>query len=178
MIGIPGMVGGATVMNAGCFGSEVADFFIKGKAVDFTGNLIEFTKDQCQFQYRKNNFAKDIIVVEATFGTQRSSAEKISDLIKKYQDYRNNTQPIRKKTGGSTFKNPIGHKSWELIDKSGCRGLEFGGAQISEKHCNFIINNGKARASDLISLVQEVRSRVKEKFDIYLEWEIKRFGEF
>ena len=178
MIGIPGMTGGALAMNAGCFGGEVADFFIKGKAVDFAGNLIEFTKDQCQFEYRKNNFVKNMVIVEAVFKIQQSSSKQISALVKQYQDYRHNTQPIRKKTGGSTFKNPKGYKSWKLIDKAGCRGLQIGGAQISEKHCNFMINRNKAKATDLIKLGEEVRCKVKEKFDIYLDWEIKKFGEF
>jgi UDP-N-acetylmuramate dehydrogenase len=178
MSGIPGMAGGAIAMNAGCFENEVSDFFIKGRALDFSGNLIEFNKNQCQFQYRKNNFTKNLIIVETTFEIEESSSEKISNLIKKYQEYRNKTQPIRKKTGGSTFKNPIGQKSWKLIDEAGCRGLKIGDAQISEKHCNFMVNNNKAKASDLIKLGEEVRNKVKEKFDIYLDWEIKQFGEF
>ena len=178
MIGIPGMIGGAVVMNAGCFGSEVSDFFVKAKAVDFAGNIIEFNKQQCQFAYRKNKFTKEMIVVEAVFAIKNSSMVKISNLIKKYQTYRNDTQPIRKKTGGSTFKNPQEYKSWELIDKAGCRGLKIGDAQISDKHCNFMINNGVAKADDLIKLGEQVRNKVKEKFDIYLDWEINKIGDF
>lgn len=171
--GIPGSVGGAIAMNAGCYGSDVEQTLISATAIDFDGNLIELKNSDFGFFYRGNKIAKRYFFVEGIFKTQKSSVEEVAKKISELNSNRENAQPIRAKTGGSTFKNPEGKKAWQLIDEAGCRGKSVGDAQISEKHCNFMINRGKARASDLISLGSEVKKLVKEKTGVDLEWEIK-----
>jgi len=182
LTGIPGSVGGAIAMNAGCYGSDVSQTLISATAVDFNGNLVELknsdilSENDFEFSYRKNKIAKDFIFVEALFKGEKSDSELIAKKINEFNQKREATQPIRAKTGGSTFKNPLDQttkKSWELIDESGCRGLRNKDAQMSEKHCNFMINNGNASAQDLIDLGNEVKKIVKEKTNINLEWEIK-----
>ena len=187
LTGIPGSVGGAIAMNAGCYGSDVSQILISATAVDFNGNLVELknsdnlSENDFEFSYRKNKIAKDFIFVEAVFKGEKSDSELIAKKINEFNQKRETTQPIRAKTGGSTFKNPLDQttkKSWELIDESGCRGMRKKDAQMSEKHCNFMINNGNASAQDLIDLGNEVKKIVKEKTNINLEWEIKILGKF
>lgn len=171
--GIPGSIGGAIAMNAGCYGGEVAQSLISLVALDFDGNLVELKNADCQFSYRENKIAKNFIFVEGSFRAVKSTVEEVSEKIIKLNQQRENAQPIRAKTGGSTFKNPANRRAWELIDEAGCRGKKIGDAQISMKHCNFMINLGKASAQDLIALGEEVKKLVQEKTSVNLEWEIK-----
>jgi UDP-N-acetylmuramate dehydrogenase len=189
LTGIPGSIGGAIAMNAGCYDSDISQTLISAKAVDFKGNLVELKnlsedisqsqKSDFNFSYRKNKIAQNFIFVESKFKCVESDSEIIAQKINELNLRRETTQPIRAKTGGSTFKNPLNQttkKSWQLIDEAGCRGLNKNDAQMSEKHCNFMINNGNASAQDLIDLGNEVKRKVKEKTNIDLEWEIKILG--
>jgi len=171
--GIPGSIGGALAMNAGCYGSDVSQILISITALDLSGNLLELKNADCGFSYRENKIAKDFIFVEACFKAEKSSFDEVAKKISECNLQRESAQPIRAKTGGSTFKNPSQKRAWELIDEAGCRGKKIGDAQISEKHCNFMINSGKASARDLINLGNEVKKLVKEKSGVDLEWEIK-----
>jgi UDP-N-acetylmuramate dehydrogenase len=171
--GIPGSVGGAIAMNAGCYGSDVSQKLISATAIDFDGNIYELKNNDFGFVYRGSNISKNFIFIEGTFQLEKSSSEVVGKKIFELNQQRENAQPIRAKTGGSTFKNPQNKRAWELIDEAGCRGKIIGDAQISEKHCNFMINRGKARATDLIELGNEVKRLVKEKSGVDLEWEIK-----
>lgn len=171
--GIPGSIGGAIAMNAGCYGSDIAQTLISATALDFDGNLIELKNSDFGFVYRGNKIAKKFIFVEGVFQAAKSTSEIVAEKIAKLNQQREQAQPIRSKTGGSTFKNPENHKAWQLIDEAGCRGMIQGGAQISEKHCNFMINTGKASAQNLIDLGNKVRKLVKENSRVDLEWEIK-----
>jgi UDP-N-acetylmuramate dehydrogenase len=175
--GVPGTVGGALKMNAGCYGSEIKDIFVEAAAIDAKGNKIRLSAAEMGFEYRKaSGAAEDLIFVEAVFQGVRDEPSAIRARMEELSANREASQPIRSKTGGSTFKNPPGAKAWQLIDEAGCRGLMVGGAQVSEKHTNFLINTGDATAADLEALGEEVRRRVKEKSGITLEWEIKRVG--
>jgi UDP-N-acetylmuramate dehydrogenase len=176
--GVPGTIGGALKMNAGCYGSEIKDVFVEATAIDGKGNKIKLSSAEMDFEYRKARAAAadDLIFVEAVFEGRKDDPAAIRDRMEELSANREASQPIRAKTGGSTFKNPPGHKAWQLIDQAGCRGLMIGGAQVSEKHTNFLINTGDATAADLEALGEEVRRRVKEKSGIALEWEIKRVG--
>jgi len=176
--GIPGGVGGMVAMNAGCYGDETADFLISALVMDNIGNILELENADFNFSYRKNKLAKDFIILEARFRVENGDRSQIGAKITQFNKKREESQPIRSKTGGSTFKNPknSNKKAWQLIDEAGCRGLLINDAQISKKHCNFIINNGKAAASDLINLGNLVIDKVKEKTGITLEWEIKIIG--
>ena len=176
LIGIPGSIGGAVAMNAGCHDGDISKILVSAKAIDFEGNLIKLENKDFGFKYRGTSISKDIIFVEAVFKSFNSTSEEISAKIAELTKKREEAQPIRNKTGGSTFKNPKIAKAWELIDKAGCRSLKIGDAQISQKHCNFMINIGNAKAKDLIDLGNEVIKRVKEKTGITLEWEIKVIG--
>jgi UDP-N-acetylmuramate dehydrogenase len=176
--GIPGSIGGAVAMNAGCYGSDVAQNLISAKALDFSGNLFELKNSDFEFCYRGNKIAKNFIFVEAIFKAAKSSVENVSQKISEFNKQRELAQPIRAKTGGSTFKNPdpqnlSSKKAWQIIDEIGCRGMTEGDAQISEKHCNFMINRGKASAQNLIDLGNKVKKLAKEKLNVNLEWEIK-----
>jgi UDP-N-acetylmuramate dehydrogenase len=174
--GIPGTIGGALRMNAGCYGKEIKDVFVEATANDGQGNKHILKAADIGFVYRKSAVPDDFIFVEAVFeGTQDDTAT-VKARMNALIEQRESTQPVKSKTGGSTFKNPSGRKAWELIDQSGCRGLKRGEAQVSEKHCNFLINTGDATAADIEGLGDEVRARVKEKFGVELEWEIKRVG--
>jgi UDP-N-acetylmuramate dehydrogenase len=174
--GIPGTIGGALRMNAGCYGKEIKDVFVEATANDGQGNKHILKAADMGFVYRKSAVPDDFIFVEAVFeGTQDDTAT-VKARMNALIEQRESTQPVKSKTGGSTFKNPSGRKAWELIDQSGCRGLKRGEAQVSEKHCNFLINTGDATAADIEGLGDEVRARVKEKFGVELEWEIKRVG--
>jgi len=175
--GVPGTIGGALKMNAGCYGREIKDVFVEASAIDGKGNKIKLSSTDMAFEYRKaRGAADDLVFVEAVFEGRKDDPAAIRDRMEELSANREASQPIKSKTGGSTFKNPPGHKAWQLIDQAGCRGLRIGGAQVSEKHTNFLINTGEASAADLEALGEEVRKRVKEKSGIGLEWEIKRVG--
>jgi UDP-N-acetylmuramate dehydrogenase len=175
--GVPGTIGGALKMNAGCYGSEIRDILVEASAIDGKGNKIKLSNAEMGFEYRKaRGAAEDLIFVEAVFEGRKDNPAAIRDRMEKLSANREASQPIKSKTGGSTFQNPPGHKAWHLIDQAGCRGLKIGGAQVSDKHTNFLINTGDASAADLEALGEEVRRRVKEKSGITLEWEIKRVG--
>ncbi|HEX3486627.1 MAG TPA: UDP-N-acetylmuramate dehydrogenase, partial [Micropepsaceae bacterium] len=173
--GIPGTIGGALTMNAGCYGSEIKDVFVSARAVDGQGRLLTLDLEGMGFTYRHSK-PQGLIFVDAVLQGVPGEPDAIRARMEALVAQRENTQPVRSKTGGSTFTNPPGHKAWQLIDAAGCRGLAHGAAQVSEKHCNFLINNGDATATDIEALGEEVRARVKAKFGIELEWEIKRIG--
>ncbi|MGZ5922144.1 MAG: UDP-N-acetylmuramate dehydrogenase [Rhizomicrobium sp.] len=174
--GVPGTIGGALRMNAGCYGREIADIFVEATALDDRGNKVTLTPADMGFSYRKTAARDDLIFVEAVFEGTPDAPDAIKARMEELAANREASQPIRAKTGGSTFKNPPGQKAWELIDRAGCRGLTHGAAQVSEKHCNFLINTGDASAADIEALGEEVRRRVRETQGVALEWEIKRIG--
>jgi UDP-N-acetylmuramate dehydrogenase len=174
--GIPGTIGGALRMNAGCYGREIKDIFVEATAIDGQGKRHVLSADAMGFVYRKSQVPDDFIFVEAVFEGQSGDPSEIKARMNALVEQRESTQPVKSRTGGSTFKNPPGHKSWQLIDEAGCRGLMRGAAQVSEKHCNFLINTGDATAADIEGLGEEVRAKVKAKSGIELEWEIKRVG--
>ena len=175
--GVPGTIGGALKMNAGCYGREIKDVFVEASAIDEKGNKIRLSSADMDFIYRKAQGARDgLIFIEAVLQGTPDEPAAIRARMEELSANREAAQPIKSKTGGSTFKNPPGHKAWQLVDEAGCRGLKIGGAQVSEKHTNFLINTGDATAADLEALGEEVRKRVKEKSGITLEWEIKRVG--
>ena len=174
--GVPGTVGGALRMNAGCYGREIADIFVEAMALDGAGNRVTLTAADMGFSYRKTQARDDLIFLEAVFEGRPDAPDAIKARMEELAANREASQPIRAKTGGSTFKNPPGQKAWELIDRAGCRGLMICAAQVSEKHCNFLINTGEASAADIEALGEEVRRRVRESQGVALEWEIKRIG--
>jgi UDP-N-acetylmuramate dehydrogenase len=175
--GVPGTIGGALKMNAGCYGRELKDVFVEATAIDGKGNKVRLSWGDMGFEYRKAKGASDdLIFIEAVLEGARDEPAAIRARMEELSANREASQPIKSKTGGSTFKNPPGHKAWQLIDEAGCRGLKIGAAQVSEKHTNFLINTGEATAAELEALGEEVRKRVKEKSGITLEWEIKRVG--
>ena len=174
--GIPGTIGGALRMNAGCYGREIKDVFVEAKAVTGQGNMVTLSADEMGFVYRKSRVPDDLIFVEALLQGEAGNPDEVRARMNVLVEQRESTQPVKAKTGGSTFKNPPGHKAWQLIEGAGGRGLQLGAAQVSEKHCNFLINTGEATAAEIEGLGEEVRARVKEKFGIELEWEIKRVG--
>jgi UDP-N-acetylmuramate dehydrogenase len=173
--GIPGTIGGALAMNAGCYGTETKDVFVEARAVDSCGTLVTLGPAEMGFTYR-HSVPQGMIYLDAVLQGTPGDPESIRARMDALVAQRESTQPVRSKTGGSTFTNPPGHKAWQLIDRAGCRGLIHGAAQVSEKHCNFLINTGDATATDIEALGEEVRARVKAKFGIDLEWEIKRIG--
>ncbi|MDX1949283.1 MAG: UDP-N-acetylmuramate dehydrogenase [Rickettsiales bacterium] len=181
LVGIPGSLGGAIAMNGGAYGSELKDILVSATAIDEDGNIIELKNENFSFKYRGNlieeKLSKKLIYTSAILQGEKSSKEKILEKMNFISSSREATQPVRAKTGGSTFKNPKNSdkKAWQLIDEAGCRGLKMGGAIVSEKHCNFLINQENATASDIINLGEEVRKRVFEKSGVMLEWEIKIF---
>jgi UDP-N-acetylmuramate dehydrogenase len=175
--GVPGTIGGALKMNAGCYGREVKDVFVEATAIDEKGNKIRLFAADMDFEYRKAKGARDgLTFVEAIFEGTNDDPAAIKARMEELSANREASQPIKSKTGGSTFKNPPGHKAWQLIDQAGCRGLMLGAAQVSEKHTNFLINTGDATATEIEALGEEVRKRVLEKSGVTLEWEIKRVG--
>jgi UDP-N-acetylmuramate dehydrogenase len=174
--GVPGTIGGALKMNAGCYGREIKDIFVQATAIDGTGNRHTLTADDMKFVYRKAQVPEDLIFVEAVFEGEPGAPAAIRARMEELSANREASQPIRARTGGSTFKNPPGHKAWQLVDEAGCRGLTHGGAQVSEKHTNFLINTGSATAAELEALGEDVRRRVRDKSGVELEWEIKRVG--
>jgi UDP-N-acetylmuramate dehydrogenase len=174
--GVPGTLGGALRMNAGAYGSEVKDVLIEAEAVDRGGRLRRAGAQALGMSYRHSAAPEDWIFTRAWLQARPGNPEDIARRMAQIQTEREESQPIRTRTGGSTFKNPPGKKAWQLIDAAGCRGLKLGGAQVSEKHCNFLINSGGATAADIEALGEEVRRRVKETSGIELEWEIRRIG--
>jgi UDP-N-acetylmuramate dehydrogenase len=176
MRGIPGAVGGALRMNGGAYGSETKDILIEARALDRSGNLHVLRNDDMHYRYRHCGAPDDFIFTSALFAAERGDPAAIAAAMDKITESREATQPIKSRTGGSTFKNPPGKKAWQLIDAAGCRGMRNGGAQVSEMHCNFLINCGSATAADIETLGETVRRRVKENSGVELEWEIKRIG--
>jgi UDP-N-acetylmuramate dehydrogenase len=174
--GIPGAVGGALRMNGGAYGGETKDALIEARAVDRHGRLHVLKNEDFHFSYRHCGVADDFVFTQALFRGSPGDPDAIAAEMNKITESREATQPIKSRTGGSTFKNPPGHKAWQLIDAAGCRGLKFGAAQVSELHCNFLINVGGASASDIEGLGEEVRRRVRDTSGVTLEWEIKRIG--
>ena len=175
--GIPGTIGGNVAMNAGAYGNDIANIFIEAEAVDLDGNLYYLSNKDMGFVYRGNNVPSEFIFTKVKLKGEYGDAAFIRAKIDEIRIKREETQPIRSRTSGSTFANPTSYKAWELIDKAGCRGLKVGGAIISEKHCNFMINENNATAKDLETLGEIVKQKVKETSNIELEWEIKIIGE-
>jgi UDP-N-acetylmuramate dehydrogenase len=174
--GIPGTVGGAVRMNAGAYGRETADVLVEATLVLRDGTIETWPAERFGYTYRHSELPEGAIVVEALFRGGIGDAEDIGAEMERIAREREATQPTRTRTGGSTFKNPPGDKAWRLIDAAGCRGLTVGDAQVSEKHCNFLLNLGEATSADIETLGEEVRRRVKEHSGITLEWEIQRVG--
>jgi len=174
--GIPGGIGGALRMNGGAYGGETKDALIEARGVDRQGNISVYSNADMHYTYRHCGAPEDVIFTEALFEGQPGDRATIAAEMEKITESREATQPIKSRTGGSTFKNPPGNKAWQLIDAAGCRGLAVGDAQVSELHCNFLINRGNATAADIETLGETVRRRVKENSGVTLEWEIKRIG--
>lgn len=176
MRGIPGGVGGGMKMNAGAYGREFKDTLVEAVALTRAGERVVLSNADMGFEYRKSKVPGDLIFVEGLFEGQVGEKAAIEARMNEITSSREATQPIRSRTGGSTFKNPPGHKAWQLIDAAGCRGLRIGDAEVSTMHCNFLINHGKATGGEIERLGEEVRARVKAHSGIELEWEIKRVG--
>ncbi len=175
--GIPGSIGGAITMNAGANGGETADILLQARGVMRDGTIRTLDRAELGFEYRRSCPPEGFIFTEATFSGRIEAPEVIRQRMAAVQEHRETAQPIREKTGGSTFKNPPGHSAWKLVDAAGCRGLSVGGAKVSEMHCNFLINTGEATAAEIEALGEEVRARVKAHSGIDLHWEIKRVGD-
>jgi len=174
--GIPGTVGGFVRMNGGAYGREVQDILRSARVVTRSGEVEEWPLDRLGYTYRHSELPLGAVVVEATFRGSPGAPDAIGAEMDAIARAREESQPLRSRTGGSTFKNPSGHKAWALVDAAGCRGLRIGDAQVSEKHCNFLLNLGSASSADIEALGEEVRRRVKAKSNIMLEWEIQRVG--
>jgi UDP-N-acetylmuramate dehydrogenase len=163
-------------MNAGAHGGETKDVLIEARGIDRRGNLRTFANAEMGYGYRHSEAPEDVIFTQALFQGRAGEPAAILAEMERITASREASQPIREKTGGSTFKNPPGYKAWQLIDQAGCRGLVLGDAQVSEMHCNFLINRGNATAADIENLGEEVRRRVRETSGVELEWEIRRIG--
>ena len=174
--GIPGTVGGFVRMNGGAYGREVKDILVSARLVLRDGTVVEWPLDKLGYTYRHSEVPVGAVVVEATLRGTPGKPDAIGAEMDAIARAREESQPLRSRTGGSTFKNPPGHKAWALIDAAGCRGLKLGDAQVSEKHCNFLLNLGSATSADIEALGEEVRRRVQAKTNITLEWEIQRVG--
>lgn len=174
--GIPGTIGGALRMNAGAYGREINDVFRGATALDRTGRRHALDADAMGFAYRHSSVPEGWIFLSAELSANPDAPEKIAERMAEIGATRSDTQPVRNRTGGSTFKNPPGRHAWQLVDEAGCRGLRNGGAMVSEKHCNFLINTGEATAEELEMLGEEVRRRVRARCGVDLQWEIKRIG--
>jgi UDP-N-acetylmuramate dehydrogenase len=174
--GIPGTIGGALRMNAGANGAETKDVLLEATGIDRTGTVHTFSNADMKFVYRNSGVDPSIVFTSARFRGVVAAPDAIRARMEEVQRHRETAQPIREKTGGSTFKNPPGNSAWKLIDAAGCRGLRVGGAQVSQMHCNFLINTGNATGHDIETLGETVRNRVKETSGIELHWEIKRIG--
>ena len=176
--GIPGTTGGAVRMNAGAYGREVKDILVEARLVLRDGTIETWPLDRLGYSYRHSAVPDGAVVVEALFQGVPGDVQAIGAEMDRIAAEREASQPLRSRTGGSTFKNPTGHKAWALIDASGCRGLRIGDAQVSEKHCNFLLNLGNATSAQIEELGEEVRRRVMERTNILLEWEIQRIGSY
>lgn len=175
--GIPGTIGGALRMNGGAYGGETKDVLVEAVGLTRRGERVSFSNQQMGFTYRHTGVPDDVIFTEALFQGKPGDPETILGEMNAITEARSSTQPVNTRTGGSTFKNPPGLKAWELVDKAGCRGLRIGDAQVSEMHCNFLINHGAATAADIENLGEDVRRRVRETSGVELDWEIKRVGQ-
>lgn len=173
---IPGAIGGSIKTNAGCYGSEVKDVIISAEVINDIGEIKEIPVEELQLSYRSSFFPEDWIITAITFQTHPEKPQTILEKINEMKNKRQKSQPHNVKTAGSTFKNPEGLKAWELIKKSGCADLSIGGAKVSEKHCNFLVNTGNATAKDIEDLGEEIIKRVKAETAITLEWEVKKIG--
>ena len=177
LAGIPGSLGGALVMNAGCYGSCLSDIFLEAEAVDFEGKVHWLNKDNVNFDYRQTSI-KNVIITRVWLKGVKSDTTTVAKKMNELLIKRKNAQTVLYRSCGSAFKNPEGDlKAWQLIDKAGCRGLKIGDAMVSDMHCNFIVNLGKATATEIEELGEEVRRRVKNAFGVELQWEIVRIGE-
>ena len=174
--GIPGTVGGFVRMNGGAYGREVSDVLVSARIALRSGEVVNWPLEKLGYTYRHSEVPNGAVVIEATIRGTQGKPEAIGAEMDAIARAREESQPLRSRTGGSTFKNPPGHKAWALIDAAGCRGLKLGDAQVSEKHCNFLLNLGSATSSDIEALGEEVRRRVQDKTNITLEWEIQRVG--
>ena len=176
LIGIPGSIGGGLKMNAGSYGREIKDVLVDVEVIDNSGSVFHVKQEELKLEYRKNNSPNDWIFLSCNLKGKKSETSIVRSRMKEIINDRKNNQPINQLTGGSTFKNPKELKSWRLIDKAGCRGLIFGNAKVSEKHCNFLINNGNALSSDIEDLGEIIRNKVLDETGVGLEWEIVRVG--
>jgi UDP-N-acetylmuramate dehydrogenase len=176
--GIPGGVGGALYMNAGCYGTETRNRMIELTAVTREGEIVTLTNADMGYRYRKSNGPRGAVFTSATYQGFAGEPDDILKRMREITETRESSQPTKARTGGSTFKNPEGHSSWKLIDEAGCRGLTINDAQVSEKHCNFLLNLDKASAHDIETLGETVRNRVRAHSGIELRWEIRRMGHF
>jgi len=176
--GIPGAIGGALYMNAGCYGHETRQHMLELRAVTRGGEIVTLSNKDMAYQYRKSNAPRGLIFTSAIYQGTQGEPDAIRARMSEITERREGSQPTKSRTGGSTFKNPDGHSSWKLIDEAGCRGLRVGQAQVSEKHCNFLLNLGDASALDIETLGETVRHRVRDKTGIKLAWEIRRMGHF
>lgn len=174
--GIPGSIGGALRMNAGANGGETKDVLVEATGVTRKGEKVSFSNADMKFVYRNSGVDTSVVFTSALYRGRMTDAEAIQVRMNEVQNHRETAQPIREKTGGSTFKNPPGHSAWKLIDAAGMRGFRVGGAQVSDMHCNFLINVGDASGRDIETLGETVRTRVKAHSGIELQWEIKRIG--
>ena len=174
---IPGTVGGFVRMNGGAYGGEVKDILVDCDVILRDGQLAILNAEELHYSYRHSELPDGAIVISARFRGKPGEPSSIQAEMDRISESREASQPLRSKTGGSTFKNPDGHKAWQLVDDAGCRGLQIGGAQVSEKHTNFLINTGEASSADIEALGEEVRRRVLAKSGIELQWEIQRVGE-
>jgi UDP-N-acetylmuramate dehydrogenase len=174
--GIPGTVGGFVRMNGGAYGREVKDILVSARLVLRSGEVVEWPLEKLGYTYRHSDVPEGAVVIETVFRGTPGDPAAIGAEMDAIARAREESQPLRSRTGGSTFKNPPGHKAWALVDAAGCRGLRIGGAQVSEKHCNFLLNLGSASSAEIEALGEEIRRRVEEKTHIKLEWEIQRVG--
>ena len=173
---VPGRIGGLLRTNAGCFGRCVADVFVKATVMNDWGEIYEVGVEDFNFSYRSSMFPEGWIILDATFRGCEANSEDIKKIMDEHVAYRKANQPINKKTAGSTFKNPEGLSAWKLIKEAGCQGLKVGGAEVSDKHCNFLINSNNATAEDIEKLGELIVQKVKEKTSVTLEWEVRRMG--
>ena len=174
--GIPGTIGGALRMNAGAYGGETKDVLVEARAVDRTGNIHVLSNAEMNYTYRHSGAPEDLVFTQALLQGRAGDQQAIAAAMDKITQSREATQPVKSRTGGSTFKNPPGNNSWQLIDKAGLRGLAVGPAKVSELHCNFLINEGGATAAQIEELGEIIRARVKANSGVDLDWEIKRVG--
>ncbi len=176
--GIPGAIGGALYMNAGCYGTETRDRMVELRGVNRAGEIVSLTNEEMGYRYRHSDAPEGVIFTSAIYQGSAGDPDEIKSRMAEITEIRESSQPVKSRTGGSTFKNPEGHSSWKLIDAAGCRGLKIGDAQVSEKHCNFLINLDAASAHDIEELGETVRNRVRADSGVDLSWEIRRMGQF